>query len=86
MQVGDNQQLGLGAFDSLLNASSTALLRNGDRSVDSSMGALFSCTGGLRHCMRLSFAHYPAAEIGEGVARLGALLNAGSDPQKVRSS
>jgi DNA-binding transcriptional MocR family regulator len=49
-------------------------------------GALFSCTGGLRHCMRLSFAHYPAAEIGEGVARLGALLNAGSDPQKVRSS
>jgi DNA-binding transcriptional MocR family regulator len=37
-------------------------------------GAVFSCTGGLNNCLRLSFAHYGTDDIAEGVARLGALL------------
>jgi len=38
-------------------------------------GAVFSCTGELRNCLRLSFAHYGDDDIAEGVARLGALIN-----------
>jgi DNA-binding transcriptional MocR family regulator len=37
-------------------------------------GAVFSCTGGLKNYLRLSFAHYGNDDIVEGVARLGALL------------
>jgi 2-aminoadipate transaminase len=33
-------------------------------------GSACSSGGGLRHCMRLSFAHYSVADIHEGVARL----------------
>jgi DNA-binding transcriptional MocR family regulator len=33
-------------------------------------GAACSSTGGLRHCLRLSFAHYSVADIHEGIARL----------------
>lgn len=33
-------------------------------------GAACSTDGGLRHCMRLSFAHYSVSEIHEGIARL----------------
>jgi DNA-binding transcriptional MocR family regulator len=37
-------------------------------------GEVFSCSGDLKNCLRLSFAHYGDDEISEGVARLGALL------------
>jgi len=37
-------------------------------------GAVFSCTGDLRHCLRLSFAHYGTDDISEGIDRLGALV------------
>jgi 2-aminoadipate transaminase len=37
-------------------------------------GEVFSCDGGLKNCLRLSFAHYGNDDIDEGVARLGALL------------
>jgi 2-aminoadipate transaminase len=37
-------------------------------------GEVFSCTGNLKNCLRLSFAHYGDADISEGVARLGAML------------
>lgn len=37
-------------------------------------GALFSCEGGLRNFLRLSFAHYCEDDIREGMARLCALL------------
>jgi len=37
-------------------------------------GAVFSCTGNLKNCLRLSFAHYGNDDILEGIARLGALL------------
>ncbi len=33
-------------------------------------GAACSSAGGLRHCLRLSFAHYSVADIHEGIARL----------------
>jgi DNA-binding transcriptional MocR family regulator len=33
-------------------------------------GSACSVTGGLRHCLRLSFAHYSVPEIHEGIARL----------------
>ena len=33
-------------------------------------GAACSTDGGLRHCMRLSFAHYSVSEIHDGIARL----------------
>jgi DNA-binding transcriptional MocR family regulator len=33
-------------------------------------GSYCSVDGGLRHCLRLSFAHYGVADIHEGVARL----------------
>ena len=39
-------------------------------------GELFSCTGGLTNCLRLSFAHYDEAAIRDGVGRLAALLAA----------
>ena len=39
-------------------------------------GEVFSCSGGLKNCMRLSFAHYDDAAIREGVGRLAALLAA----------
>ena len=38
-------------------------------------GAVFSCTGDLKNCLRLSFAHYGDDDIAEGIARLGALMN-----------
>jgi 2-aminoadipate transaminase len=41
-------------------------------------GAVFSCTGELKNCLRLSFAHYGTDDIVEGVARLGALLRKAS--------
>jgi DNA-binding transcriptional MocR family regulator len=34
-------------------------------------GAACSTSGGLNHCLRLSFAHYPVPDIQEGIARLG---------------
>lgn len=34
-------------------------------------GSACSPTGGLRHCLRLSFAHYSVPDIHEGIARLG---------------
>ena len=37
-------------------------------------GAVFSSRGGLSNCMRLSFAHYPEADIAEGIRRIRALL------------
>ena len=37
-------------------------------------GELFSCSGGLTNCLRLSFAHYDDTAIREGVGRLAALL------------
>ena len=37
-------------------------------------GENFSSKGGLRNCLRLSFAHYGEADIQEGVARLGRLV------------
>jgi DNA-binding transcriptional MocR family regulator len=37
-------------------------------------GETFSCTGDLKNCLRLSFAHYGNADISEGIARLGALF------------
>jgi DNA-binding transcriptional MocR family regulator len=33
-------------------------------------GSACSCAGALRHCIRLSFAHYSVADIHEGIARL----------------
>ncbi|MFZ9630294.1 MAG: PLP-dependent aminotransferase family protein, partial [Ilumatobacteraceae bacterium] len=42
-----------------------------DERVDVRQGALFSTTGGLARNLRLSFAHYPAAGLAEGVTRLG---------------
>jgi DNA-binding transcriptional MocR family regulator len=38
-------------------------------------GSTCSISGGLRNCLRLSFAHYTAPEIREGIARLGKALN-----------
>ena len=38
-------------------------------------GSTCSISGGLRNCLRLSFAHYSAPEIREGIARLGRALN-----------
>jgi DNA-binding transcriptional MocR family regulator len=38
-------------------------------------GANFSCSGGLKNYMRLSFAHYRSEQILEGVSRLAALLD-----------
>jgi len=38
-------------------------------------GAVFSCTGDLNNCLRLSFAHYKIHDIEEGIARLGALFH-----------
>jgi 2-aminoadipate transaminase len=38
-------------------------------------GEVFSCTGDLKNCLRLSFAHYGDDDIREGIARLGALMN-----------
>jgi len=38
-------------------------------------GAVFSCTGDLKNCLRLSFAHYGDDDIAEGIARLGVLMN-----------
>ncbi|NJN40134.1 MAG: PLP-dependent aminotransferase family protein, partial [Gammaproteobacteria bacterium] len=38
-------------------------------------GSACSTTGGLRHCLRLSFAHYSVPDIHEGIARLGRALN-----------
>jgi len=37
-------------------------------------GELFSAGGGLKNCLRLSFAHYGVDEIHEGVKRLAKLL------------
>jgi 2-aminoadipate transaminase len=37
-------------------------------------GSKCSISGGLRNCLRLSFAHYTAPEIREGIARLGQAL------------
>ena len=37
-------------------------------------GGVFSNCGGLSNCMRLSFAHYPEADIAEGIRRIRALL------------
>jgi len=37
-------------------------------------GGVFSSCGGLSNCMRLSFAHYPAADLAEGIHRIRALL------------
>ena len=37
-------------------------------------GSVFSSCGGLSNCMRLSFAHYPADDIAEGIRRIRALL------------
>jgi 2-aminoadipate transaminase len=37
-------------------------------------GENFSSNGGLRNCLRLSFAHYGETDIQEGVARLGRLV------------
>jgi DNA-binding transcriptional MocR family regulator len=37
-------------------------------------GGACSPTGGLRHCLRLSFAHYSVPEIHDGIARLGRAL------------
>ncbi len=39
-------------------------------------GEVFSCSGGLKNCLRLSFAHYDEAAILEGIERLAALLAA----------
>jgi DNA-binding transcriptional MocR family regulator len=39
-------------------------------------GAACSSSGGLKNCLRLSFAHYTAAEIREGIERLGKVLRA----------
>jgi DNA-binding transcriptional MocR family regulator len=33
-------------------------------------GSACSGTGALRHCIRLSFAHYSVADIHEGIARM----------------
>jgi DNA-binding transcriptional MocR family regulator len=33
-------------------------------------GSACSTSGGLRHCLRLSFAHYSVPDIHEGIARL----------------
>jgi len=38
-------------------------------------GEVFSCTGDLKNCLRLSFAHFGDDDIAEGVARLGALMS-----------
>jgi DNA-binding transcriptional MocR family regulator len=43
-------------------------------------GALFSSTGKLRNCLRLSFAHYDEKDILEGIARLRPLFDRG-DPR-----
>ena len=37
-------------------------------------GAACSAAGGLKHCLRLSFAHYSAADIQDGIARLARAL------------
>jgi 2-aminoadipate transaminase len=37
-------------------------------------GEVFSCAGGLKNCLRLSFAHYGNDDIDEGITRLGALF------------
>jgi 2-aminoadipate transaminase len=37
-------------------------------------GAACSAEGGLRHCLRLSFAHYSVADIQDGIARLARAL------------
>jgi DNA-binding transcriptional MocR family regulator len=39
-------------------------------------GQLFSASGGLRNCLRLSFSHYDDAAIRDGIARLAASLAA----------
>jgi DNA-binding transcriptional MocR family regulator len=40
------------------------------------LGSKCSVTGGMRNCLRLSFAYYTEPEIQEGVARLGKALRA----------
>ncbi len=37
-------------------------------------GAVFSCEGGLKNCLRLSFAHYDELQIREGIERLAPIL------------
>jgi len=37
-------------------------------------GAVCSAHGGLKHCLRLSFAHYSVADIQDGIARLARAL------------
>jgi DNA-binding transcriptional MocR family regulator len=37
-------------------------------------GAACSASGGLKHCLRLSFAHYSEADIQDGIARLARAL------------
>ncbi len=48
--------------------------RAGDLEVGFQAGELFSSRGGLRNCLRLSFAHYNESEIQKGVARLAPLF------------
>jgi len=38
-------------------------------------GAACSTAGGLKHCLRLSFAHYSVPDIHDGIARLGRAFN-----------
>jgi len=58
------------------SATDTAALRRraGDFQTGFQPGEVFSCTGGLKNYLRLSFAHYQEGEIKEGVERLGALI------------
>ena len=61
-------------FDKLLDT--TALkARAADFRTGFQPGEVFSCTGDLKNCLRLSFAHFDDDDIAEGVARLGALIN-----------
>ena len=45
-----------------------------ERATGFQPGTVFSCRGGLRHCLRLSFAHYGEADIATGIARLAGVL------------
>ena len=58
------------------SATDTSALRQraGEFQTGFQPGEVFSCAGGLKNCLRLSFAHYRKAEIIEGVKRLGALI------------
>jgi len=61
-------------FDKLLDT--TALkARAADFRTGFQPGEVFSCTGDLKNCLRLSFAHFNDDDIAEGIARLGALMN-----------